>query len=87
MIAQWENKCISLSYPLCVPGYDSSVGERMHLTVCALCVSGHDSSVGERMHLTICPLGSQVEQLRPKCVNYYCARVPVVSLYKLHKCK
>jgi len=41
MIAQWENECISLSAcPLSGPGHDSSVGERMYLTVCPLRGSG-----------------------------------------------
>ena len=39
---------------LCGPGHDSSVGERMYLTVYPLHGSGHDSSVGEWMYLTVC---------------------------------
>ena len=55
MISQWEmnvSHCLSLR----VPGHNSSLGERMYLTVCLLRGPGHDSSVGEWMYLTVCPL-------------------------------
>jgi len=55
MIAQWENECITLSPLPMAPGHDSSVEERLYLTVCPPCGLGHDNSVGESMYRTVSP--------------------------------